>query len=125
MTLKKTKKKTVDLKNYLKITIQHKYREEGKSVLRCVQFSSQTQAFPLIREIQSALLYFLMQPFSMPPRVHSVTFRNHTWPGSAGGLVCFLPSYSSAPAHAPLPVKEEGQVKFLQGLNVKRAMLFK
>lgn len=99
------------------MTIQHKYREEGKNI--CIKVckvcvvSSQTQAFPLIREIRSALLYFLMQAFTVPTRVRSMTFRNHIWPGSAGGLACCLPSYSSAPTHVPLPVKEEGQEQFL------------
>lgn len=42
----------------------------------------------------------------MPTRVHSLTFRNHIWPGSVGGLACYLPNCSSAPAHVPLPTRE-------------------
>lgn len=54
-----------------------------------------------------------MQGFHMPPIVHSMTFRNRIWPVSAGGLACCLPNCSSAPAHVPLPVKEENCV-FIQ-----------
>lgn len=59
----------------------------------------------------------------MPLRVHSMRFRNHIWPGSAGGLACYPPSCSSAPTHVPLPVREESQVKLLVNINVIQLIL--
>lgn len=94
--------------------------QEGKICITVHIVSSQTQVFRLCREVWRALVYLLLQGLHVPPKVHSMTFRNHIWPGSAGGLACFLPSCSLAPTRVPLPVKEESRVR----LNLTQKMPF-
>lgn len=86
----------------LNISTQIKRKEKREKSVN-VWSSFLYTSFRLFGKIWKTLLYVGMQGFVVSQRVHSMTLRNRTWPASAGGLACSLPSYSSALTRAPSP----------------------